>query len=69
MDIKDIIKKLFGEIEACGSTQIDEERYNNIDNYEVILNYIIIQLLKNSAFINDHRYSVNKRIGRRFEND
>lgn len=59
MEIKEILEKLFGQIYPYGSTEIDDERYNNLKNYEEALDFIIDKLVECASFNNDNRYSCN----------
>lgn len=60
MSISEILYKLLGEIEPYGDTRIDEERYNNLQNYYEALMYIVSRI-KTSANLKDRKeFSINK---------
>lgn len=67
MDIEEILEKLFGKIYPYGSTEIDEERFENLVNYEKAVAFIIDRLVECASFKNDDRYSCN-RIGEKAYN-
>jgi len=54
------IKKLIGNIEPYGDTNIDEERLNNIDNHIVITNNLIKDLIVVARYKDRPEYSINK---------
>ena len=62
MDEQEIISRLFGKIEPMGETNADEERYNNLSSYDVIVAFLISELTECIKYKDDNRYSV-KRIG------
>lgn len=64
MSAEEIIKKLFGEIRPVGETNTDNERYNNLSNYEQVLILVTNELINCAEDKDDVRYSVNK-IGKR----
>lgn len=64
MSVEEIIKKLFGEIRPVGETNTDNERYNNLTNYEQVLILVTNELINCAEDKYDVRYSVNK-IGER----
>lgn len=57
MEIDRILEKLFGEIYPYGDTNIDVERYENLSNYRIALDYIINRLRECANFNNDNRAS------------
>lgn len=57
MEIKDIIEKLIGNIAPVGETNEDNERYENIDNLEEVLNYVVEQLLDGYQYIGSRKAS------------
>lgn len=59
MEIEEILEKLFGQIYPYGSTEIDEKRYNNLENYKKALNFIVDKLVECASFNNDNRFSCN----------
>ena len=67
MEIADILEKLFGKIYPYGSTEIDDERAENIVNYEIALEFMTQRLIECAKFKDDNRYSV-KDIGERTYN-
>lgn len=60
MEIKEILERLLGKIEPVGETNEDNKRFENLDRYREVLNFIIDRLLICANYKNDNRYSVNK---------
>lgn len=60
MEIEKIIYKLFGDIQPLCDTNYDEERFNNIANYEKALRYIVNELIECAKWKDDNRYSAEK---------
>lgn len=60
MSEKEIITKLFGKIEPVGETNADEERYNNLSSYDVLVAFLISELNESAKYKDDNRYSVNR---------
>lgn len=67
MEIDDILNRLLGDVMPVADQTIDDERYDNIVNYEIALESIIWDLIKCAKWKNDNRYSAN-RIGERTYN-
>lgn len=53
----EILIDQLGEIEPYGATEIDEERFKNIDNYEYIINCLVEDLGNCIYRAHDGRYS------------
>lgn len=60
MEIKEILERLLGKIEPVGETNEDNKRFENLDRYREVLNFIIDRLLICANYKNDNRYSVNR---------
>ena len=60
MNIIEILRKLLGEIEPYGDTNIDKERYENIQNYYEVLSFIISKLRESAKLKDRQEYSINK---------
>ena len=60
MDEKEIITKLLGKIEPMGETYEDNQRYDNLSSYDVILSFLISELAECIKYKDDNRYSVNR---------
>ena len=67
MEMDEILEKLLGDIMPVASTHIDNERYENIFNWENALAIITTELIESAKWKNDNRYSAN-RIGERTYN-
>ena len=64
MEIEEILERLFREIQPLCDQHYDNERYENLDNYERIFGYLTDKLIECAKWKNDNRYSAN-RIGER----
>lgn len=64
MELEEIIEKLFGEIQPLADEHYDNERYENLGNYERIFGYLVNELIECAKWKNDNRYSAN-RLGER----
>lgn len=64
MEIEEILEKLFGKIQPLCDQHYDDERYENLNNYERIFDYLVNELIECAKWKNDNRYSAN-RIGER----
>lgn len=60
MKMIDIIKKLIGEVEPYGDSNIDRERYKNLDLLGEVTNELICRLGGIADYRDDNRYSVSK---------
>lgn len=60
MSITEILRKLLGEIEPYGDTNIDRKRYANIANYYEALSFIISKLKESAKLKDRQEYSINK---------
>ena len=60
MRIEEIIERLFGEIQPLCDQHYDDERYENLENYEKIFDYIVNELIECAKWKNDNRYSANR---------
>ena len=67
MEIDEILNKLLGDIMPVASQSIDNERYENIINWEQAFETIICELIECAKWKDDYRYSAN-RIGKRTYN-
>lgn len=64
--IIEVLDRLVGNIHAIGSTEIDNERYDNLLNMEQVAYFTIDELLKELPKINRHEYSTSKSGGKAF---
>lgn len=53
MDIYEIVKKLIGNIEPCGDSQIDEEHYKNLIEHI----YLVDDLIESIVFVSKYKDS------------
>lgn len=60
MSKEEIIEKLFGKIMPVGETYEDKKRFENLLDYNEILEIIINKIVNCSNYNNDNRYSVCK---------
>lgn len=60
LNIKEIIKNLFGNIQPVGETIEDKKRFENLDKYEILFDYCVNELVNCAKNKNDNRYSVNE---------
>ena len=54
MDICEIVKKLIGNIEPCGDSQIDEERYKNLIEHT----YLVGDLIESLVYVSRYKDSL-----------
>ncbi len=60
MEIEEILERLFGNIQPlCDQTQ-DDIRYENLDIYSKVFDFIIEELIESAKWKNDNRYSANR---------
>lgn len=57
MEFEEIMERLLGNIAPVGETNEDNKRFENIENYEIALNYIIEELLNAYDYIGSFKYS------------
>lgn len=67
MEIEEIISRLIGRIDVCGSHQLDMESLENLHNAEIIINMLISKLYNNSLSINRNEASMQQVAERSFE--
>lgn len=60
MEVEEILERLFGNIQPVCDQTIDDQRYENLDVYSKIFDYIIEELIGSAKYKNDNRYSANK---------
>lgn len=60
MELEEILEKLFGEIQPLCDQHYDDERYENLNNYERIFDYLVNELIECARWKNDNRYSANR---------
>lgn len=60
MEIDEIINKLFGDIMPLADQRIDDERYENLVNYETAFESMMWELIECAKWKNDNRYSANR---------
>lgn len=60
MEIEEILERLFGEIQPLCDSQYDDERYENLDNYEKVFNYLVNEITECAKWKNDNHYSAKK---------
>ncbi len=60
MEIDEILNKLLGDIMPVASEHIDNERYENIINWEEAFESIMWELIECAKWKNDNRYSANR---------
>lgn len=58
--INQIIYSICGEIEPYGDTNIDEERFENIENYYEALFFIVSKLQKSAKLKDRQEFSIKK---------
>lgn len=63
MEIEEILNKLLGDIVPLADQTIDTERFENIENYENVLQFIMQSLYDCYNWKDDNRYSA-QRIGK-----
>jgi hypothetical protein len=56
----EIIKKIIGQIQPCGDSNIDEERVNNLADHIKITKNLINDLIEVSQFKDKPEYSMKK---------
>lgn len=59
-DILDITKSLLGEAVAQGAEHLDGDIYDNLDDYERLLYYVIAELSHNSRRVDAYQASVHR---------
>lgn len=60
MELDEILNKLLGDIAPLCETNVDFERYNNINNYFIAVNYLVEELIESAKWKNDQNWSANK---------
>jgi hypothetical protein len=55
---------VLGRIEPLGETTEDDKRYDNIENYDKLLSWLLSELEQAATYKNSKRYS-EQRIGKR----
>lgn len=63
IDIKDLI----GEIKPVGETNEDNKRIENIDKYDLLINYLIEELYQAATYKDDEMHSRSKVGGKAFK--
>lgn len=64
MEIEEILEKLFGKIQPVGETREDEKRFENIENYEKALTFIVKEL-QEASLSKDRVEGSMKEIGKK----
>lgn len=60
MSEEEIINRLFGDIQPLYETYEDDKRFDNLNNYGKILDFIIDELVECAKYKNDNSYSANR---------
>lgn len=60
MSISDILRRLLGEIEPYGDSNIDTQRYLNVQDYYEALCFIVSKLKASAKLKNRQEYSIKK---------
>lgn len=63
-ELLEIIEKLLGEIKPVGASHIDNERYENLKKYEVLIEQLVFKYARLIENIDRHEHSMNI-VGRR----
>jgi hypothetical protein len=63
-NLTEIVMKIIGEFRAYGSSEVDEKRYERLDEIDNLLFYLINDLIVN-AEQKDHYVASIKKIGKR----
>ena len=58
--INQILYSLCGEIEPYGDTNIDQKRFENIENYYEVLFFIVSKLKKSAKLKDRQEFSIKK---------
>ena len=56
----DLITAILGDITVCGETYHDKEVYENLDNYDEILDYILGKIFNCASWKGDQRFSMDE---------
>ena len=60
MKIEIDLKNTLGTIEPVGQTEVDEERYNNIEIYDNIIRFTLEEMIKSARYKNSFKHSEQK---------
>lgn len=60
IDIYRVVKKLVGEIEPIGSTEVDNKRFENLKTMTTLVDKLVIDIDIVAMRREDHQYSVSK---------